>query len=406
MKKFRFDKRYVKTSLYALVVIILAIAFEKILDNFVVVRNFLNSMIGILSPFFVGFFLAYMLNPLVRFFEIKVLGKIKKLDNKFGLKRLLSLVITYLASFTLIIWFISFLIPEIKENIMLLFKNVPDYVKYLQANVLEFLDAHSETLTMGSDDYSIMFEEVFDKLSSWIMDKSASLTSTLNSTLTYFITGTMSIASKILDLVLGIIISIYILADKEKFARQAKKFLYALTSKDFADKIMAIVNDSNDTFESFLIGKVIDSSIIGIICFVGLTLLKIPYSLLISLIVGITNMIPYFGPFIGAVPAIIITLAATVAQKGILPSVWVLIFILVLQQFDGNILGPKILGDSTGLSPFWIIFSITIGGALAGVLGMFIGVPIFAVIYTMFSRFINRKYTEKTILNLNNEEGN
>lgn len=400
MRKFKFDKKYLKISLYALVVIMFAIAFEKILDNFIVFKQFINSAINILSPFFVGFFLAYILNPFVKFLETKLLGRIKKLDNKQNLKRMLSLVTTYLVTFTLILWFISFLIPEIKNNITTLFKAIPDYLKYLQISLTDFINKHSEIFAIGADYYKNILEDLGNKISDWI-DKSQSLSTTLNSTLTYFITGTMSIASKFLNLVLGVIISIYILSEKEKFARQSKKLLYALTSKDFADGMMRFVYDSNEMFESFLIGKIIDSSIIGLICFIGLTLLKIPYSLLISLIVGITNMIPYFGPFVGAVPAVLITLASTVAQKGILPSIWVIIFILILQQFDGNILGPKILGDSTGLSPFWIIFAITIGGAVAGVLGMFIGVPIFAVIYTTFSRFINKKYKENTNIDLN-----
>jgi len=398
VKKFKFDKKYLKVSLYALAVIMFAIAFEKILDNFIVFKQFISSIANILSPFFLGFFLAYILNPLVNFLEIKLFGRIKKLDNKQSLKRMLSLITTYLVTFTLILWFISFLIPEIKNNITTLFKALPDYLKYLQTSLTDFFNKHSEIFAIGADYYESILEDIGKKISDWI-DKSQSWSTTLNSTLTYFITGTMSIASKFLNSVLGIIISIYILSEKEKFARQSKKLLYALTSKDFADKIMRFVHDSNNMFESFLIGKIIDSSIIGVICFIGLTLLKIPYSLLISLIVGITNMIPYFGPFIGAIPAVLITLATTVAQKGFLPSLWVIIFILVLQQFDGNILGAKILGDSTGLSPFWIIFAITIGGAVAGVLGMFIGVPIFAVIYTTLSHFINRKYKEKTELN-------
>lgn len=393
MKKFVFDKRYLKISIYVLAVILLSICFDNILDNYSVITGFLKNFLGILSPFFIGLFLAYLLNPLLVSFE-NMFDKVSKLDSHRRLKRSLSLVATYLLSITLIIWLTSYLIPEIINNIANLLKVIPAYVQSLESFVLELIEQYPEILGKS-------LEEEIESIFKDIINVSASVDSVLNSTFS-FISGTMSIASKLLDMVLGIIISIYVLADKEKFARQSKKILYTLLNKDIADKIMAIVHDSNEVFENFLVGKIIDSSIICVICFVGLTLLQIPYSLLISIIVGITNMIPYFGPFIGAVPAIFITVAATMAEKGILPTIWVAIFILILQQFDGNILGPKILGDSTGLSPFWIIFAITIGGAIMGVLGMFIGVPIFAVIYTMFSRFINRKYSQK--LGLNSEK--
>lgn len=336
---------------------------------------------------------------MIRFLEKKVFIKIKFFDTHNRIKRTLSLLITYLITFTLIIWFISYLIPEILNNIFGLFKSILPYINSMKDNWDTFFkdSTYYDLIPFGltttiEDAIKSMFDSIIVKLSS--------LPAMITSTVTYFVSGTMQFASKILDLVLGIIISIYVLADKEKFARQTKKIIYTVLRDNTADKLMKIINNSNKVFEGFLIGKIIDSSIIGLICFAGLTLSQTPYSLLISLIVGITNMIPYFGPFIGAVPAIIITLAAA----GPIPAVWVAIFILVLQQFDGNILGPKILGDSTGLSPFWIIFSITVGGALAGVIGMFLSVPIFAVIYNMFSDFINKRYNEKIEKNINKKD--
>lgn len=405
IKNFKFDKSYLKISLYALSVIIISIAFEKVLDNFVIINGFFKSIIKIFSPFMYGFFLAYILNPLVRFLETKIFNRIRKLDNHAKAKRGLSILITYLFSFILIKWFISFLVPEILKNASSLFKSVPDYIVYIEESIRAYFTEHPELFELGAQTILNDFNSIIENFGEWVIEKSSSWTQAINSTLNYFISGTMSIASTILNLILGIIISIYILIDKEVFANQFKKILYTLINKKSADKIMDIVHDSNNVFESFLVGKIIDSTIIGIICFVGLTLLNTPYKLLISLIVGITNMIPYFGPFIGAIPSIIITMAATIVTGGIWPTLWVALFILALQQFDGNILGPKILGNSTGLGPFWIIFSITIGGALAGVLGMFIGVPVFAVIYTMFSRFINRKYDEKFNSEISENQG-
>lgn len=390
IKRFEFDKRYLKMSLYALGVIILAITFEHVIKNFKLIKESINTLTSLLSPFIIGLFMAYLINPLIRFLENKAF---KNLESK-KTKRGLSLTLAYLLVFTLIIWLISYLIPEMINNILSLFKAFPSYLEALKVSVYSFLDEHPSI----SYDIEGYINSIFDT----IIAKSSSISSVLNSTLTYFISGTVSFASKVLDFVLGIIISIYVLADKERFARQSKKLIYTLLSEKTANKTMKIIYDSNRVFEGFLVGKIIDSSIIGVICFVGLAVFKVPYTLLISIIIGITNMIPYFGPFIGAVPAIFITIAAA----GPLSALWIAIFILILQQFDGNILGPKILGDSTGLTPFWIIFSITIGGALAGVLGMFIGVPVFAVIYTMFGKFIDRKYNEKTEINLKSKENN
>lgn len=371
-------------------IIILAISFEAILANFAMIQKFFKAIAVLLSPFFIGLFIAYILNPMIRFLEKKVFIRIKFLESHNKIKRSLSLLITYLITFTLIIWFISYLIPEILNNIFGLFKSILPYIYSMKDNWDTFFkdSTYYDLIPFGltttiEDAIKSMFDSIIVKLSS--------LPAMITSTVTYFVSGTMQFASKILDLVLGIIISIYVLADKEKFARQTKKIIYTLLKDDIATKLMKIINNSNKVFEGFLVGKIIDSSIIGVICFAGLTLSQTPYTLLISLIVSITNMIPYFGPFIGAVPAIIITLAAA----GAIPALWVAIFILILQQFDGNILGPKILGDSTGLSPFWIIFSITVGGALAGVIGMFLSVPIFAVIYNMFSDFINKRYNHK-----------
>ncbi len=394
IKNFKFDAKYVKVSAYALGVIILSISFKSILDNFNFIGSFFKKLINILSPFFIGFFIAYLLNPLIRFFEKNILIKIKFFNKYTKLKRGVSLITSYTLAITLIVWFISYLAPEIVDNIMNLFKVLATNINSIITDIEKFLNENpnifSDIFSGNTEEYKYITSQLNNILNT-LLNTLYQLPSMLTTTLSSFILGTMSFASKLLNLVLGIIISIYILADKEKFGRQCKKIIYGLLSQSTSDKIMNIISDANKIFENFLIGKIIDSTIIGIICFVGLYLLKIPYTLLISLIIGVTNMIPYFGPFIGGIPAVLITIIVDSPISGL----WVLLFILALQQFDGNILGPKILGDSTGLSPFWIIFSITIGGALANVFGMFIGVPIFAVIYNMFSQFINKKYNKK-----------
>lgn len=200
----------------------------------------------------------------------------------------------------------------------------------------------------------------------------------------------LSFAKAVWNLVIGLIISIYLLASKERFVSQGKKLLYAFWDTRQANVIMEDFRLIDSTFGGFISGKILDSAIIGVLCFVVVSIMKMPYPMLISVIVGVTNIIPFFGPFIGAVPCALLILMVNPMQ-----CLYFIIFIWILQQFDGNFLGPKILGDSTGLSGFWIIFSITIFSGLMGVPGMILGVPIFAVFYALIKRYVNRSLQKR-----------
>jgi predicted PurR-regulated permease PerM len=205
------------------------------------------------------------------------------------------------------------------------------------------------------------------------------------------LTHIISFASSALDIIIGLMIMVYILIDKEKIIALGKRVLYIWFSDAQVKNIVNTVKNTNNVFNSFFIGKTLDSIIIGLLFFIGALILDLPYSMLFALIIGLTNMIPYFGPFIGAIPVT----ALTVLDSPI-KGLWVLIFIIILQQFDGIILGPKILGNSTGLKPIGVIFAIIVGGAIAGPLGMFFGVPIFSVALTALMNFIDKNYKEKT----------
>lgn len=198
--------------------------------------------------------------------------------------------------------------------------------------------------------------------------------------------------NEVTNILIGIIVSLYVLFSKEKFSAQAKKAVYALMSPAHANMAPHIVGKSNQIFSGFIIGKVIDSLIIGILCYIGTAMLKMPYAPAVSVIVGVTNVIPFFGPYIGAIPSIIL-IALVNPMKG----VYFLVFILLLQQLDGNVIGPKILGDSTGLSAFWVVFAILLGGGLFGFIGMIMGVPTFAVIYYIIQMLINSKLEKKNL---------
>lgn len=196
----------------------------------------------------------------------------------------------------------------------------------------------------------------------------------------------------IFDVIIGMIISFYFLFSKEMFVRQIKKCTYAMFSSRHANLVLHFATKTNEIFGGFIIGKLIDSAIIGVLCFIGLSILKMPYTLLVSVIVGVTNIIPFFGPYIGAIPSAILIMLED-PMKGI----YFIIFVLILQQFDGNILGPKILGNSTGLSAFWVIVAILLGGGLFGFVGMVMGVPTFAVLYYMVGVIMKSRLEKKEL---------
>ncbi len=256
-------------------------------------------------------------------------------------------------------------------------------IKTFDFNYLENLI--KESLPLNED----ISSEVFDKGKSFITELINNIPEVFNKV----ISSTFGIASILLNFILGIVISIYILFDKENIAKFNKKILYAFSNETTGKNILKFFKDSNDTFEKFFVGKIIDSAIIGVIFFIGASIINPPFILLLSIIIGITNIIPFFGPFIGGIPVILITLITDVSHPE--KALWLLIFILALQQFDGNILGPKILGDSIGVKPLGIIFSIIIAGDIFGPAGMFFGVPVFAVIFNLFSNYISKRYNSK-----------
>ena len=216
------------------------------------------------------------------------------------------------------------------------------------------------------------------------------LSTALTSAIPQIIQTTVNVTASVLNVIIGFIISVYMMFSKELFFARIHKLFTALFPEKSVEKMASVIHQSNDIFSGFISGKILDSFIIGLLCFIFMSIFGWPYAMLISVIVGVTNVIPYFGPFIGAIPSILILLMVEPWT-----ALWFAIFILVLQQIDGNIIGPKILGDSTGLSAFWVIFAITIFGSLMGPLGMFIGVPLFAVIYSLVRQFAEWRLSQK-----------
>lgn len=336
----------------------------------------------LISPFIYGFFIAYLISPIVSFFEqrIFVTNKIK-----LHVRRVSSILLTYIIAIGCIVWLLTYFIPEIIVTLSNFFILLPDNIADFEITVTKFFNENN-FININSEDVISFFNTLFDPILGNTKDISIMLQKILNST--------VIAASTVLNAIMGIFIGFYMLSDKEHFRDETKKILYTFFDEKKTDYFLYNTNRVHKIFQSFIVGKTIDSTIIGLICFVGMYLIKVPYAIIISLIIGITNMIPYFGPFIGAVPAVLMTLLIEPSK-----AIWVAIFILALQQFDGIILGPKILGNSTGVSPIWIILAIIIGGAVMGPFGMFLGVPVFASFKLFFSEYIDKNYAKKYFYN-------
>lgn len=337
-----------------------------------IMRVFLY-MLNILQPFFWAVGIAYIINPMMKFFE-----------RKLRVKRIVSIFLCYLIVIGMIVTLITIVLPMIYSNVTDLLDNFENYRD-------KAVDYFNEKIVESQLYDELNLEEYFsiDMLSQYFGD----IPKILNDTLDRIINIVFAFFGGMFKVVVGFIIAIYLLLDKDKFQKGLKKIIYSTLSEKKADKTVLFCHDVNMIFSRYIIGKTIDSIIIGSMCFVGLALLDTRYAALLAIIVGVTNMIPYFGPFIGMIPAIILTLFYSPIK-----ALWVGVFILALQQFDGYILGPKILGESVGLSPFWIILGILVGGSLMGVLGMLLAVPIVAVLQLIMTRYVNKRLANKDLI--------
>jgi predicted PurR-regulated permease PerM len=350
-------------------ILIIAFALYKIINNIETFVGWIGYVLSLISYILWAVAIAYVLNPPMVF-----------LERKFKLRRYLSLPIVFVVYVGIIIFFVLVISPVILENIKSLLDNIPRYW-ITTRNWLK----NTLTKTEWVKDYGVDY--YIEVNLRYIMDK---VNVFLDSTINTLISNALSFTSTLIRFLFGSVISIYLLKDKEVLIKSFKRFFYAFFSGENADKLMDAAGKVNKMFSRFLIGKAIDSLIIGILCFIGLRIMKVPFALLISLIVGVTNMIPYIGPIFGMIPAVILTFF-NYPQK----TLWVLLFIFILQQFDGFILGPKILGDSVGLSPIWVILAILLGGGLFGVVGMLLGVPLVAVVKVMLTDAIDKKLNPK-----------
>lgn len=346
-----------------------------------------SVVFDVLKPVIYGAIIAYLLNPIVNKIDKYLVPVLKKKVSKQGqaekLSRFVGIFVSLVFLITLIIALFNLLIPELYISIRNMVSTLPGQLNDLvsKLNTLQLNDTTTSKLIQAG------VAEGTTMIQNWLRQD---LLGQVNEWMSNLTVGIINFFSEIFNALIGIIVSVYILFSKELFLRQSKKIVYAVMKPNHANMLLHLTVKSHEIFGGFIIGKIIDSAIIGVLCFAGVSLMNMPYVMLVSVIIGVTNVIPFFGPYIGAIPCIILILLSD-PIKGI----YFAIFILVLQQFDGNILGPKILGDSTGLSAFWVIVAILLGGGLFGFVGMVMGVPTFAVLYYIIQMLVNNRLERK-----------
>lgn len=379
--------KYIKQGVISFFVILCSIIVFFAIYRFDQVREVYNLCIGIISPFIYGLVAAYLLCPVYNFTVRSVYSKLNKRDNRFvkalTFAKFVGSVVALVVLFGVICGLVWMIIPGLMESITKIISVLPSSMDNLTKWV-------SAKLTESPELYEVIETWIDDFTNNAVGFVTETLLPQYSSLAVYISESIMGVLNLIKNLFVGIIVCVYFLNIKDTFAGQIKKVIVANFKESTAEEILQGAAFTNKTFGGFINGKIIDSLIIGILCFIFMSIFDWEYTLLISCIIGITNVIPFFGPFIGAVPSALLILMVNPMQ-----CVYFLIFILALQQFDGNILGPKILGDSTGLASFWVLFSVIVGGGLFGFVGMVVGIPIFAVIYAYFARSINRKLAKK-----------
>lgn len=388
--KFRASSKYFTISTYVILSVIIISIVVKAIFFWDDTSNFFNKLISTLSPFLYGILIAILINPLVNWCRLTLFKKLIPIKNK-GLNKILSILLSYVVILSAIILIIIYIVPELINSLSLLLDQIPIWVNSLVAWV--------ESLPFTQGNNSSYFEALEKGISSIDSTMQKTISDLITSLTTTVVLTGVSIIKFAFNLIVAIIVSCYLLIDKDMQTRSLKRIIYAFFKKETSDNIWNLFKTSTNIFSEFFTGKMIDSLIIGLLCFISMMIISffnVPgfgeNVLLVSIIVCVTNMIPYFGPFLGGIPCTLLLLIYSPNSALIFG-----ILILVIQQLDGNVIGPKILGDSTGLRPLWIIFAITVGGWIGGAVGMLLGVPCVAVISGLIEAKVDKKLSEKDI---------
>ena len=373
-------KPHIKPYLYGMLAgfgaISLSILFFFLIYRFQGFGDAISKLTGILMPFIYGAVIAYLLKPVCNCVE-DFLRRL--LPEKMGTAaNMLAVTISLLFGILVVYALIMMIVPQLITSVTTLYytarNNLNDFVDW--ASHQEIIASNQKLL----DFIETSYDNLQDTLDNLVRTK---LVPSMQSLLSGAALGVMSFVTFLKNIIIGVIVSVYLLASRKKFGQQGKMILYSLIKPRWADIILEEILYADKMFGGFINGKILDSAIIGVLCYIACLIFKFPSALLVSVIIGVTNVIPFFGPFIGAIPATLLILI-----QNPIKALWFVLFVLVLQQVDGNIIGPKILGNTTGLSSFWVLFAILLFGGLWGFVGMIIGVPLFAVIYDVLKKFV------------------
>ena len=356
--------------------LIIAILFFTILNRFKDIKRAIQFIMTILFPFLLGIGIAFILNNPEKWVENKLLKNVPLQKNH---KRILATLIVFVFAIGFLILFFSIIIP-----------NTVDSIRQFSTNIA----IYSDTLISYTKDFAYRMNISEKQVEQMLInfDITKKITSVVTESIPKIASYSYSFVKGFINLILAFVSAFYILLDRETLVKGIKKLNYSLFDKNFANYLTLWTNDAKTVFEQYIVGNIIDSFIVGVLCYMVILFLKIPYTNMIALIVGVTNVIPVFGPFLGAIPVIII-----LCLIDPLSALIFAIVIFIIQQIDGNIIKPIVLGDKLGMSGFWILFSVTVGGALFGVVGMFLGVPIFALIYAGIHDYITVRLKHKKI---------
>ena len=385
-----FNKKYYTIAAYAVIVFIICFALVIVVTQMDRISTYLGILTAVISPFIWGFVIAFILSPLVRLCERLLRRVLCRKKERKNLLRGISVALSELIALIALAGIVAIIVSQLIPSILSIFQQMPTYIQNLQ----DFIEKY----TAGTPQISEALNGRLNDLQENWFDYISRYWDEINNLLVLLSRGVYDFLIGFKDFLIGLIVSVYILYGKERLIAQMKKLAYSVFSISKANRAVTILRHVNHKFTHFLFGKALDSLVVGVIAFICLSVMNLifgmPYVTLISVIIGVTNMIPFFGPFIGAIPCFFLIF---VTPGGPGKAIIFAVFVLILQQFDGNILGPKILGESTGLSSFWTMFAIIVGGGLFGIVGMLISVPIFAVIYTLIKESAEARLAAKRL---------
>lgn len=409
--KINWNKKYTTIAIYSLIVLAAAVLFVVFVFKFDSISTGFSWIGAVAAPVICGVVIAYILNPLMMLLENKLFGKLKnaneieKAPEKSGdesiikkiekravtakrkrtLARVLSLILTYIILFAVLVGISIAVVPSVAKSVIDLAEQLPDYLNQAETFLNDFFKDNPQI----ADFLFKEFTNISDAVKKFAADLDPNLINNVGSGLWNF---AMALLTGLKNVLLGLIIAIYLLFSKERLLAQCKKIFFAFIKNERCERLFAGLSKSNNIFKKYIISNLLDAMIIFVCMVIGMFAMGMPYQMLISAICAVTNLIPFFGPFIGAIPSGILILLVDPSKV-----IWFALFVLILQQCDGNVIKPFLFGETMGLPAIWVLVSIIVGGGLFGIPGMLLGAPVFAVIYLLFAEFVSGKLKKKNL---------